>query len=274
MKKDGEFLKKAVLYLFLTILLIIYLFPLYYILNTSLKTQQDFLANPNGITRTFAFSNFVFAWQHANFGTYIINSILYTGICTAVNIVMAILLAFPIARKHLKKAGLITTLFVSTMFLPDGTIPRFQMFLGMHAYNSRLGYMLWMTGVSGVALFFFVSFIRGIPKDFDEAAAIDGCGYMKYVLNMIIPMMKPAIASMAILNAINIWNDLIGATVVIRNDKLLPITRGLMNFSGSYSVNWTELTAAMLIVAFPLITIYIFTQRFIIESVVASGLKG
>jgi len=266
--------KKLILYLFLVILLVVYIFPVYYVVNTSLKTQQDFLANPNGFTKTFAFENYRLAWKNANFSTYIWNSLFYTAVCTGINILMAIFLAFPVARRYLKFSGLIVTMFVSTLFLPDATIPRFQIFLRLGIYNTRLGYIFWMLGINGVALMFFVSFIRGIPRDFDEAAAIDGCGYMRYVAKIIIPMMKPAISSMAILNAINIWNDIIGATVILRSDKLLPITRGLLNFSGSYSVNWTQLTAAMLIVAMPLIIVYVFTQKYIIESVVASGLKG
>lgn len=274
MKLTRNMPKKIILYLFLAVLLVIYIYPIYYIVNTSLKTQQDFLANPIGFTKTFAFENFKLAWENANFETYIWNSIFYTTICTGINILMAIFLAFPVARKYFKFSGLIVTMFVSTLFLPDATIPRFQMFLRMNIYNTRLGYILWMLGVNGIALMFFVSYVRGIPKDFDEAAAIDGCSYIRYIVKIIIPMMKPAIASMAILNAINIWNDIIGATIILRNDKLLPITRGLLNFSGSYSVNWTQLTAAMLIVALPLIIVYVFTQKYIIESVVASGLKG
>jgi raffinose/stachyose/melibiose transport system permease protein len=123
-------------------------------------------------------------------------------------------------------------------------------------------------------LLMFYVYIKGIPRDFDEAASIDGCGYFKYMFRIMIPLMKPAIASMTIITAIGIWNDIIRAIIYLSNKKLYPITRGLYVFRGQYQVDMTQQMAALIMVAAPLIIMYAFLQRYIIDGVVAGGIKA
>ena len=272
MKKNS--LTLTVIYIFIVILVIIYLFPLFYVLNTSLKTKTEFLQNSLSLAKGMHFENYVVAFKRANFAKYIGNSIFYMAICTFLSIVMAIFLAFPIARKYIKFSGAIYLLFVAGLFLPDATIPQFQMILKLHLYNTRLGYMLGLMGGGGLPLFFFVSYLKNIPKDFDEAASIDGCGYFTYMFKVLIPLMKPAIASMTILSAIGIWNDIIRAIIYLSKSDLYPITRGLHVFSGQYQNDTTLQMAALVMVAAPLIVLYLFLQRYIIDGVVAGGIKA
>lgn len=265
---------KSLIYLFICIVIFIYLFPLFYVLNTSLKSEQEFLNNPLSIAGTFHFGNYFSAWIKGSFSNYIFNSILYTGLCTSVSMLLAVFAAFPVSRRYLKRTDIIYILFLSVLFLPNGLIPLFQLILKMHLYNTRLGYMLTMISGGGVPFFFFTSYIKSIPKDFDEAVTIDGCGYFKFIFRIIIPLMKPAIASMSILYAINIWNEIIGATVFLSSTELYPITRGIFVFSGQYQNQWNELTAAMIIVALPLILVYACGQKYIIDGALAGAIKG
>jgi raffinose/stachyose/melibiose transport system permease protein len=130
-----------------------------------------------------------------------------------------------------------------------------------------------MIGVGGVPLIFFVTYLKGIPIELDEAAIVDGAGYIHYFFKFVIPLAQPAIASMAVILAIGVWNDITRAIVFLSNDKLFPITKGLFVFSGLYSVSWTELTAALVIVAVPLITLYLFLQQYIISGLTSSAVK-
>lgn len=272
MKK--KFSVKFIVYFIIAVLLVVYLFPLFYVFNTSLKTEPEFIKSTLSITKSFNFKNYLEAWKEANFGTYILNSILYMVVCTALSIILAVLLAFPIARNYLKHGGLIYGLFLAGMFLPDGTIPQFKMLSTLNLYNTRLGYMLGFIGGGGVTLFMFVSYIKGIPKELDEAASIDGCGYFRYIFTILTPLMKPAIASMAILTALNIWNDIVRAVIYLSDEKLLPMTRGLYVFTGSFNNTWTLQTAALVIVAAPIIILYVFLQKYIIDGTLAGGIKG
>ncbi|MDR2648674.1 MAG: carbohydrate ABC transporter permease [Clostridiales bacterium] len=261
-------------YAFMAVLLFLYLFPLFFSFNTSLKTTQEYLLNPTGITRSWSFDNYITAWMRAKFGSYILNSVLYTAVCTSASLLMSLFVAFPISRGYIPGSGFLFYLFICGLFLPSGMIPLFQIILRMGLYNTKIGYMLVMTGVNATSVFFFTGYFKSIPRDMDEAAAIEGCGYARYMTSIAIPLAKPAIASMGVLTMIGIWNDIISSTIYLTSESNFNITRGLTVFTGQYSSDWTLTAAGMVIVAAPLILIYAFCQRYIVDGVMAGGLKG
>lgn len=265
---------KVLIYIFIAILMVIYIFPLLFALNTSLKTNLEYMSEPIAVTTSFHFQNYVTAFQKANFAAYIGNSVYYMFVCTTASILMAIFLAFPLSRGYFKYSAVIFSLFLVGMFLPDGTIPQFQLLSRLGLYNTRLGYMIGMIGGGGTPLLMFYVFIRGIPKEFDEAASIDGCGYFRFMFRILIPLMKPAIASMAIITAIGVWNDIIRAIIYLSDKSLYPITRGLYVFQGQYQVDMTQQMAALIMVAAPLIISYVFLQRFVVDGVMAGAIKA
>lgn len=265
---------KIIVYLFLLVLMVIYLFPLFYAFNTSLKTKIEYMTDTVSIAKSFHYQNYIDAFKKASFASYIWNSLFYTFTCTCASILMAIFLAFPISRKYLKFGGAIFGLFLVGMFLPDGTIPQFQMLLKAGLYNTRLGYMLGLMGGGGLPLLFFISYIKGIPKELDEAASIDGCGYFRYMFKILIPLIKPAIASVAIITAIGVWNDIIRSIIYLSTSTYYPITRGLYVFQQQYQVDMTQQMAALIIVAAPLIILYLFLQKYIIDGAIAGGIKA
>lgn len=269
-----KFLLKIAIYLFVAILMIVYLFPLFYAFNTSIKSKLEYMSDPIAIAKSFHYENYIQAFQKANLSAYIGNSVFYMVVCTTASILMAIFLAFPVSRGYLKFGAFIFGLFLVGMFLPDGTIPQFQILLKLGLYNTRLGYMIGMIGGGGTPLLMFYVYIKGIPREFDEAASIDGCGYFRYMFRILIPLMKPAIASMAIITAIGVWNDIIRAIIYLSNKALYPITRGLYVFQGQYQVDMTQQMAALIMVASPLIILYIFLQRYIVNGIVAGAVKA
>jgi len=252
----------------------VYLFPLLFTLNASLMTEAQFMQNPNALTETFRFQNFVDAWTRARFSNYVLNSLLYTTVATTVTMALNLLIAFPIARYYVKSAKKLYGMLLIGMFLPNSTTMLFVMMLNLNLYNTRLGYMLILMGVGGLTFLFFVSYIRSLPKELDEAASMDGCGYYRFLLTIIVPLMRPAIATMAILTAIGVWNDIMGAVIFLASDRLFPITRGLFVFIGARNIQWTLRISGLIIIAAPVIVLYVALQRHIIESVVSSGIKG
>lgn len=260
-------------FFFIVIALLLYLVPLSYTLITSLKTPQQFLLDPVGIVFKPTLLNFEHAWKDADFSAYIFNSLLYAALSTCASLLFALLIAFPVARKYVRHSNLIYTIMMMGMFLPDGTIPLFQIMLKTHLYNTRAGYIISTLSIGGVAFMFFVSFIQGLPKELDEAASIDGCGYFQYFFQILVPLSSPAIASMAILTVIGVWNDIVKSVVFLSTNSLFPITRGLYVFSGQYSTSWTELTAALIIVSIPLTVLYLFLQKYIISGLTAGSVK-
>jgi raffinose/stachyose/melibiose transport system permease protein len=260
-------------YLILLMFTAIYLGPILMLINTSLKTQGSFMRDATAIVTTPEFANFVEAWTRANFLKYLTNSILYTVSATAFYIVTAVFVAFPVARGYVKGSGLILTIFVIALFLPPALIPQFQLMLRLGLYNTQIGYIMLFL-VNPIGIIILVNYLKSIPRELDEAAALDGCSYFRFVRSVIFPLIQPAIATVTVLHAIGIWNELILATIYLTNQNFYPITRGLIVFQGVYGNNWPLLAAAVLIMAIPMVVLYMFLQRYIISGLTQGSLSG
>lgn len=260
-------------YAFLLLLAVIYLGPLLMLVNTSLKTMPSFMKDATSLATEFNLQNFSEAWTKANFPQYLLNSVIYTFAATTIYIVTAIFVAFPIARGYIKHSGLVLTMFVIALFLPPALIPQFQLILNLGLYNNPVGYiMLFLVNPIGIVI--LVNYIKSLPKELDEAAALDGCGYFRFVWSFIIPLSQPAIATVAVLHAIGIWNEIIAPTIYLTNKDYYPITRGLIVFQGVYGSNWPTLAAAVLMLAFPMLILFLFLQRYIISGLTQGSVKG
>jgi raffinose/stachyose/melibiose transport system permease protein len=260
-------------YVFLVALSVVYLAPMAMLVLTSVKTLPDFSKNAVGLPTSLDFNNFAEAWDKANFPRYLLNTIMYTVAGTVIFLVSATFLAVAIARRFVRGGGIIFTMFLIALFLPPALIPQFQLILHLGLYNNPIGYvMLFLVNPIGIVI--LVNYIRTIPIELDEAAAIEGCGYVRYVLQIVLPLARPAIATVAVLHAIGIWNELILATIYLTKSDYYPITRGLIVFNGVYGNNWPVLAAAVLMIALPMSVFFVLMQRYIIGGVTAGAVKG
>ena len=252
---------------------IIYLGPLLMLLNTSLKTLSEFMKNATSPATSFHFKNFADAWNKANFPRYMTNTLLYTISATIIYVIAAVFVAFPIARNYVKGAKFLLTLFVIALFLPVALIPQFQLMLTLGLYNNPLGYVMLFL-VNPIGIIILVAYMKTLPKDLDEAAVMDGCGYLRYVIKVVFPLSGPAIATVAVLHAIGIWNELILPTIYLTNKNYYPITRGMIVFQGVYGSNWPTLAAAVLIMTLPMLLIFLLLQRYIVSGLTSGAVKG
>lgn len=260
-------------YLCALILMVVFLFPLLYLLNTALKSQAEFVANPVGLVTDPQWGNFATAWAKGDFGAYILNSVLYTAAGSAIGTLLTLVLAFPVARGYVRGAKYWSIVFVLVLFLPNALITQFQLLLRLGLYDTQLGYIL-LVGVGvGVGPLLLSGFVRSIPRELDEAAAMDGVGYWRYLFTFILPLARPALVTVFILQAVWIWNEIILATVLLADPTKFPVTVGLYAFKGTYGNQWPLLAAATFIVAAPLIVGYIFIQRYLVNGVVGA-VKG
>jgi len=260
-------------YAVLLVLTVLYLGPLLMLLNTALKTLPQFMRDAAGLTATLHLQNFTDAWQKANFPKYMTNSLLYTILATLAYVITAVFVAFPLARRYVKAGNFLYTLFLIALFLPPALIPQFQLILRLGLYNKPLGYILLFL-VNPIGIIILVSYIKTIPKELDEAAVIDGCGYFRFVIQILLPLIKPAIATVTVLHAIGIWNDYVLANIYLTSKALYPITRGLIVFQGIYGTNWPVIAAATLMLALPMMVLYLFLQRYVISGFTAGSVRG
>jgi raffinose/stachyose/melibiose transport system permease protein len=264
---------KTLRYVIVLLVLVVYLFPLFYLLNTSFKEQFEYMKDPTGLAASLRFSNYLEAWNKGDFSKYIWNSILYTSVATIASIMMSLFAAYPIARNYLKGSGFYYLLFTIALFIPNPLIPQFKLMLELGLYNTQFGYILLRTGGTGVAFLLFVGYIKSVSRDLDEAAAMDGCGYVRYMFTILVPLTKPVLATGVLLTAIGVWNDIIGPTLYLADNAKQPITRGLFNFAGQYMNNWPLLACGIFIVAAPLIVLYTFVQKYLVSGALAGSIK-
>jgi raffinose/stachyose/melibiose transport system permease protein len=240
---------------------------------TSFKTLPEFMKSATALPTTINVRNFVEAWNKANFLRYMTNTLIYTISATAIYVVTAVLVAFPISRGYVKGAGILLTLYVIALFLPVALIPQFQLMLSLGLYNNPIGYiMLFLVNPIGVVI--LVNYIKTLPLELDEAAAMDGCGYFRFVISIIFPLISPAIATIAVLHAIGIWNELILPTIYLTSKDYYPITRGMIVFQGVYGSNWPTLAAAVLIMTLPMLVLFLVLQRYIVSGLTSGAVKG
>lgn len=260
-------------YICLAIILLVFLLPLLYLLNTALKSNDEFIADPVGLVTDPQWGNFASAWEQGSFATYILNSVLYTVAGSAIGTLITLLLGFPVARGYIRGQKLWYALFVIVLFLPNALITQFQLLLRLGLYDTQLGYIL-MVGVGvGIGPLLFSGFVSSIPRELDEAAAMDGVGYWRYLFTFVLPLAKPALSTVFILQAVWIWNEIILATVLLADPEKFPVTVGLYAFKGQYTNQWPLLAAATFIVAAPLVVGYVFIQRYLVSGVLGA-VKG
>lgn len=271
---------KTASYALMALLMLLYLGPLIFVLNVSFKTYPEYLISPATLAKVFHWSNYFEAWKQGHFANYIGNSLLYTVSGTVATILITLFAAFPVARKYVKWSGFIYMLFLMSQFLPNPLVAQYLLMLNLKeiipgiAYDTKMGYILLKTTGTGVVFIMFVGYIRSINRDLDEAAGMDGCGYFRYLFQIILPLMKPIIATGVILTAIAIWNDLIGPVIYLPSPDHYPITAGLREFKGQYGNNWPLLACGIMIVALPLMALYTFIQRFIVNGAMSGAVKS
>jgi raffinose/stachyose/melibiose transport system permease protein len=266
--------RRIVNYLLVAIVLFFYLFPLAFLINTSLKTNAEFSANPIGLVTSPHFGNFVSAWLKGNFGAYILNSVLYTGSAALIGTFISLVMGFPVSRGYLRHTKLWTTLFVVILFLPNALITQFQLLLRLQLYDTRIGYILIMAAGVGIGPILMNGFVKSIPIELDEAASLDGISYWRYLFSFVVPLARPALATIFILQAIAVWNDIILATILLPTATKSPVTLGLFAFQGTYTSQWGLLASATMIVAAPLVIAYVFLQRYLVGGVLGGAVKG
>jgi raffinose/stachyose/melibiose transport system permease protein len=260
-------------YVILAIFAIAFIGPLMMLVLTAFKTLPEFFKNPTGLPESFGFENFTEAWRLASFPRFLLNSAFYTVMATSIMVFTSVFVAFPIARGYVKGHGALLTLYVIALFLPPALIPQFQLILNLGLFNTRQGF-IFLFLVNPIALIILVNYIKSIPRELDESAAVDGCGYFRFVWSVLLPLIRPAVATVTVLHAIGVWNEIIAPTIYLTDSDLFPITRGLLVFEGVYGSDWPKLAAAVLMLAIPMIVLYLFLQRYIISGLTAGAVKS
>lgn len=251
---------------------LLFIIPIAYVLMISLDTPAHFVKSPLAAPAPPTLSNYSAAWQQGNLGPEVINTVLYSVVAAVISVALSLLIAFPVARKLIRGTTFIYRMFVIGVCIPLPVIPLFIEAQDLHLYNSQLGYILLHVEPGlplGVIL--LAAFISSVPRELDEAAMLDGCGYLRYLIRIVAPIAWPSLVIAFLYSLLAVWNDIIGPVVFLADQNLFPVTRGVYNFYGSNVGAYTILAAAIIIVSLPVVALFIVSQRQLLRaSVIAS----
>jgi raffinose/stachyose/melibiose transport system permease protein len=261
-------------YLIMVLLGLIYAIPLMFVLFVALESPRQFATNAASFPDPIMWANIPTAWTRGEFRSYFLNTLTYTAVITIGTLVIATLAAYPIARNHLRRSNWFYLLFVSGLLLPAGLIPQFFVLQQLSLFDTRLGYILLWLSRMAFPVFVLTGFIKGIPSELDDAAAIDGCGYVRFIFQIVMPLLKPALGVVGLICTIRVWNDVINPVIFLPSRSIKPVSAGLFQFYAENTAELTLIAAAIVITASPLILLFLFAQRYIVAGLTGGALKG
>lgn len=254
------------------------IFPMYWMLTFSLKDNAEIYgANPVGLPQVWRFENYEKALMSGKMGTYFMNSVIVTTITVVFVAVFSIMAAYAITRMRWKLSRFTEALFIFGITIPlhSALLPVFLLLRDMSLLSTRWALILPYTAFSlPMAIMICNGLMRSIPRELDEAAYIEGCGHYKVFFHIIFPLMKPAIATVAIFTFLHSWNELMFAQIYISDSTLKTITAGIQTLVGEHSTDWGPVGAGMVIATVPIVIAYLFLSKQVQESMTAGSLKG
>jgi len=256
---------------------VVFLAPVLYVVMISFETPAHFLQSPMAPPSSAHLSNFSQAWTGADLAQELVNTVIYSVVAAGLSTVLALLIAFPLARRLVRGHRPLYTLMAIGLFLPLAYIPLFIEAQKLHLYNNMPGYIiLHIEPGLPLAVVLLYAFITTVPVELDEAAWIDGTGYLSYLLRVIVPLTRPALLIGFLYAMLQVWNDIIGPVVYLAgtSTNLFPVTRGIFNFYGQNESAYTIFAAAVTIASLPLVILFAGTQRQLIRAAIAGSVKG
>jgi raffinose/stachyose/melibiose transport system permease protein len=256
---------------------VVFLAPVLYVAMISFETPSHFLTQPMTPPTSADLNNFSQAWTQADLARELINTVIYSVVAAGLSTVLALLIAFPLARQLVRGHRSLYTLLVIGLFLPLAYIPLFIEARMLNLYNNMPGYIiLHIEPGMPLAVVLLYAFILAIPKELDEAAWVDGTGYLTYLFRVIVPLTRPALLIGFLYAMLQVWNDIIGPVVLLAGTSanLFPVTRGIFYFYGLNESDYVIFAAAVTIASLPLVIIFAGTQRQLIRAAVTGSVKG
>jgi raffinose/stachyose/melibiose transport system permease protein len=260
-------------------LFICFIFPFFLVLINVFKTKGDITADPLSLigAHGFTFKNFPEAMQKMNFLTVFGNSLIITICATLLTIIFSSMTAFVFVRNgRWKLCTIMFSLMIASMVIPFQVLMVPLVSVYGSILNSRITLILMHVGFSiSMAVFMFHGSIKtNIPLELEEAATIDGCNRWQTYWKVVFPLLKPTIATVGIINAMAFWNDYLLPSLVLKKKNLYTIPIATQAFYGTYSTDIGLIMAALVLAMLPILILYVFLQRYIVEGVTSGAVKG
>lgn len=271
--------KSIAIKLVIICLVVIEVYPLFWMLTASLKQQSEWTSKPAyALNSGFYIQNYIEAWTRGNMDIFFKNSFICTVVSLFFIVLFTVTVSFAVTKMRWKLKGFVGKYFEFGIMIPVATalIPLFQIYSGMGLLNSRLCLIItYMAFGLSLSTLLTTGYLRSFPDEIMEAAVIDGCGIYKLMWYVVVPLMKNAIVTVLVLQFFFKWNDLIFSMTFISDQKLKTVQTGLLYFQNEFGAkNWGAIFASVSMCVIPMLVLYMILNKRVIEGMTAGAVKG
>jgi len=266
---------RTLIYVILLLITAIEAFPLVWMLLTSVKNQREVFSS--FLPATLDFSNFRRVWVAIDLPTHLVNSLYVTTLTVAIVVCVATAAGYAFARYRFRGRDLIFYMFIGAMMIPGQAIliPMFQFLKGIGLLNTLTGLSLsYLGGATAFSIFLMRAFFLSLPKDLGDAARIDGASEFGVFWLVYLPLARPGIATVVIIQSLGIWNEFMFSTTFISTPALKTIQPAMFQAVGRYATDYTALSSGLILALIPIVTVYLILQKQFISGLTAGALKG
>ncbi len=270
-------INNLIIYTALILLLLFWLFPLFMALLNSFKSNSELLTNVIALPEALNFDNYSRTIKKMNYLHSFLNTASLTILGVGMMILFSAMAGWRLCRTKTKLSSAIFALFVFSMLIPFNSImiPLYKVILALHIKNSLIGLSFVYAGFGvSMAIFLYHGFVKGIPFELEEAAAIDGCSKLRTFIFIILPMLKPVTVAIGISNVLWVWNDFLLPLIVLSDNKKYTLLLSTNILFGQYSSDWSAILSALILSAIPVIVFYGVFQKQILKGIGEGALKG
>jgi ABC-type sugar transport system, permease component len=269
---------KGLNYFILVFWTFVSLFPVYWMFTFSLKSNKEiFGENIIGLPKEWLWSNYEKALTAGNMGLYFLNSFIVTGITIVLTMFISLLASYGLTRMIWRGQKQMSNFFMLGLTVPihAAILPIFILLRQFKMTNSfQALYLPYTAFALAMGIMIAMNFMANIPTELEEAACIDGCNVYGIFFRIILPLMKPALSTIAIFTFLQAWNELMFAIIFISDSKYRTLSVGIQAMSGSYTIEWGPIGAALVIATFPTLIAYVFMSKKVQQSLMAGAIKG
>jgi raffinose/stachyose/melibiose transport system permease protein len=269
-------IENLLIQIFLASAAIIMLYPIFMMVLSGFKTTPEIFMSPFSMPKKFNIENFQVIWEKTNVPRYFLNSIIVTVSSIALLLITGTMAAYAISRYKFRGALMVSLFFLSGLMLPLrlAIIPLFIQLKYLGLIDSLLGLIFIYTAMSLPAtVFILTGFLRSLPKELEDSARMDGASELRIMLDIMVPLVSPALVIAGIYSAVPIWNDFFFPLIFIQSPEWKTLAQGLTTFFGEYSINYGVLYAGLSLASLPMIFIFIVQSRRFIAGMTAGALK-
>ncbi len=268
---------RVLMWICIILLCIISLFPFFWMVRSSLMTKTEIFGTPmRWLPETIQWQNYRDALTQVPFARYFLNSLFLVVVNIIGKLLSSSLVAFGFSRIEFRGKNIWFAIVIATMMIPWSVllIPQFMLWNVVGFYNTYVPLTLPAFFLDGFYIFLLRQFFSTLPRDYDEAAILDGASYFTIYSRIIMPLCKPALMTVCVFTFMNTWNDFIGPMIYLKDPKMSTVSLGLQMFISQYTTEWHLMMAAATVAIVPMIIMFFFAQRYFIEGMTFAGIKG